>query len=114
MEQYHYILPFIQDELVFLLEFKGQLIAFLFSLPDHTQKPEVRNRFIIKTLATDPEYGGQGIASCLTALCIAQAQRLGFTQAIHALMFESNRSRSISQHYQQTLLRRYSLFSKPL
>ena len=114
--QYTQVLPYLKDELVLVAETKDQALGFIFALPDLAQqmRGETLDTFIIKTLATHPDYGGQGIASCLTALCIERARALGFKKAIHALMLETNRSRQISNHYEPQVLRRYQLFSKTL
>ncbi len=116
MAQYTQVLPYLKDDLVFIAETEGQAVGFIFALPDLAQKMrgEPLDTIIIKTLATHPDYAGQGIASCLGALCVEKAQSLGFRNAIHALMLESNRSRVISKHYEPKPLRRYRLFSKPL
>lgn len=116
MAQYQQVLAYLKPELVLLAEHRDKLIGYLFALPDHlqSQRGEQLDTFIIKTLATHPDYAGQGIASSLTALCLQHARKLGFSKAIHALMLVNNRSRAISKHYQQELLRRYSLYAKPL
>ncbi|MCA9838787.1 MAG: GNAT family N-acetyltransferase [Trueperaceae bacterium] len=114
--QYEQVLSYLIDELVLLAEHRGKLLGFLFALPDLAQKMrgEPVDTFIIKTLATHPDFSGQGIASCLSALSVERGKQLGFQKAIHALMLETNHSRTISKHYAPEPLRRYVLFAKEL
>lgn len=116
LAQYQQILPYVSPELVLMAEHEGELIAYLFALPDLAQKQrgETLDTFIIKTLVTHPKYTGQGIAGTLTALVMQRAKQLGFQNVIHALMISDNHSRKISSHYQQTELRRYTLFAKEI
>ena len=103
-------------ELVLLAEKDDQLVAYMFALPDLTQKQrgEALTSFIIKTIATHPELMGQGIAGTLTQKVMENAKALGFSNVIHALIFAENASLKISNKYSQENLRRYALYSKNL
>ncbi len=111
--QYEPLLCFLQPELILLAEHEGRAVGFLFALPDlaQAQRGEPMDTFIVKTVAALPGYAGLG--TLLVARSHEIAARLGFRRAIHALMHEGNKSRSISKHYSQPL-RRYALFAKPL
>jgi len=54
-----------------------------------------------------------GLGALLVERVQLAASEMGFGRAIHALMHESNSSRSISSHY-ATTMRRYTLFAKAL
>lgn len=111
--QYEPLLRFIQTELVLIAEHDKRAVGFLFALPDlsQAQRAKTMDTFIVKTIAALPEYPGLG--SLLVARSHEVGASLGFRHAIHALMHEDNKSRSISKHYSQTL-RRYALFAKQL
>ena len=42
------------------------------------------------------------------------ARALGYTRVIHALMHEDNRSLRLSEQYGTAVMRRYTLFARPL
>ncbi len=116
MAQYQQVLPFIKPGLILLAEQKGNLLSFMFALADlsQAQRSQVIDTFIIKTIATDPDFMGQGLAGTLTQLVMQKAQKLGFKNVIHALIYSDNASLNLSHKYAQTELRHYALFSKSL
>jgi GNAT superfamily N-acetyltransferase len=111
--QYEPLRPWIQPEPILLAEREDRPVGFLFALPDllQAQRGEKVDTFIVKTIAALPGYAGLG--SLLVARSHEIGAALGFRRVIHALMHETNKSRSISQHYSQPL-RRYALLAKPL
>jgi predicted N-acetyltransferase YhbS len=113
--QYQSLLPYIQPELVLIAEHNQNPVGFLFAIPDWLQKQreEVINTVIIKTVAILPKRIYAGLGNLLVAQCQQIAHKLGYTQAIHALMHDANPSRNLSNHY-ATTIRRYTLFSKKL
>jgi GNAT superfamily N-acetyltransferase len=92
------LLPFVRPELVLLAEVRGELVGFLFALPDALEARRTRSSrtLIIKTVAVHPTYSGIGLASALVDLTQQTARRLGFERVIHALMHDDNPSRRIS------------------
>lgn len=113
--QYSQICPYVQPELVLMAEQEGQLVGFLFAIPDllQTQRGEPINTVIIKTVAILPGRRYAGLGNVLVAQVQTIAHQLGYTRAIHALMHDGNTSRNLSDRYAQTI-RRYTLFSKRL
>lgn len=113
--QYAKVRPLVVPELTLMAEQKGQLVGFLFGLPDMAQKTrgEEISTFIIKTVAVRPGRSSAGLGSVLVNRAQARAHELGYRRAIHALMHESNRSLNISRHYGETI-RRYTLFKRSL
>ena len=90
-----------------LLAFNGdQLIGFLFCLPD--ANPQT---LIVKTLATCPEHRTVGLGTLLVAKAQQRAKEKGYTEAIHALQYESNSSLRISQRFNAHKFRTYGLMS---
>jgi GNAT superfamily N-acetyltransferase len=102
-------------EMVVLAEREGELVGFLFALPDfaQAQRGQKIDTVILKTLAVLPSLAGIGLGSLLTARIHTQAYHLGYRWAIHALMHVGNRSRRISAHTAQPF-RGYTLFARPL
>ncbi len=113
--QYEQIKKFVKPELLLIAEHEDRAVGFLFALPDVTQaqRGQAVDTFIVKTVAVLPEPDFVGLGSLLVASSHEIGASLGFTKAIHALMHEANKSRSISNHYSQQL-RRYALFGKAL
>ena len=90
-----------------LLAFKGEtLIGFLFCMPDFD--PSV---LIVKTLATCPAHRAAGLGTLLVAQAHQRAKENGYTEAIHALQYESNSSLRISQRFNAVRFRTYGLMS---
>ena len=112
---YEGIEPVLRPELVLLAEQGGRAVGFLFAVPDLAQARRGRDidTVIIKTVGVRPELMGQGLGSLLAARCRAEAHRLGYRRAIHALMHEENRSRRISGHTAE-VIRGYTLYARPL
>jgi GNAT superfamily N-acetyltransferase len=113
--QYLPVRPHVRPELVLLAERAGELVGFLFAVPDLLQARRGKpvDTVIFKTMAVHPGLRGLGLGSHLMAQAHDAARRLGFRRAIHALMHADNRSRRISDHTARTI-RRYTLFARPL
>jgi GNAT superfamily N-acetyltransferase len=107
-----YVIP----GLVLIAERAGQPVGMLFGLPDWLEghrAPRVTTA-ILKTVAVRPEYAGRGLVAALLARAMEAARALGYTRVIHALMHEDNRSLRLSEQYGTTVMRRYTLFARPL
>lgn len=113
--QYSPIQPYIDPELVLLAEHNGQLVGFLFALPDLLQanRSEPINTIIIKTVAVLPGRLYAGLGNLLVAQVQAIAHQRGYTRAIHALMHQANNSTNLSHRYAQTM-REYTLYAKKI
>ncbi len=113
--QYRPILPKLRPELALLAERQGRLAGFLFAVPDLFQalRGEPVDTVILKTAAVLPGREFAGLGNLLVARCHAAAAALGYRRAVHALMHESNESRSVSAHY-GTPFRGYTLYSRLL
>lgn len=105
--------PLLRPELVLLAERAGQLVGFVFGLPDmlEAKRGERVRTLIVKTVAVRPERACAGLGAVLVDQCQQAARRLGFTRAIHALMHDANPSRNIAARY-GSLMRRYTLYSR--
>ena len=115
IEQYRPILPLLRHELVLLAEQQGRLTGFLFAVPDLLQakRGQLIDTIVVKTVAVLPGREYAGLGNLLVARCHKIAAGLGFRRAIHALMHESNESRSLSAHYGHPF-RGYTLYSRNL
>jgi GNAT superfamily N-acetyltransferase len=115
LAQYAPIRPHLQPNLVLLAEWGGELIGYIFALPNllQGQSGQAVDTAIVKTMAVRPDYGGVGLGSLLMARCQKNIHAAGFTRAIHALFHEANRSGRISGHTAH-VIRRYTLFARPL
>ncbi len=113
--QYAPIRPYLRPELVLLAERRGELIGYLFGIPDllRARRGGPMDTVILKTMAVHPDHAGKGLGGLLMARCHEAARQAGFTRAIHALFHESNRSGRISGRTAR-VFRRYTLFARPL
>lgn len=115
LAQYTPIRPYMRPDLVLLAERGGDLVGFIFAIPNLLQAQSSRpmDTAIIKTMAVHPAHGGVGLGSLLMARCHQAARAAGFTRMIHALFHEANRSGRISGHTAR-VIRRYALFARTL
>ena len=115
LAHYHPVLPSVRPELVLLAERSGHPVGFLFAVPDMLQARPRQDiaTIIIKTVAVLSDRSHAGLGGLLVARVHEIARSLGYRQAIHALMHETNVSRNISRHYACTM-RRYALFARTL
>lgn len=109
------VLPFVRPELVLLAERDGDLVGFMFAVPDMLQarRGDAVDTVVLKTMAVHPDLAGRGLGGLLMDEVQRAAADLGFRRAIHALMHERSRSTKLSARYARTI-RRYTLFSRPL
>ncbi len=115
LAQYHGLRDVLPPELGVLAEHDEALVGFLLAVPDLSQKQRgvPVDTVILKTMAVHPDHGGAGLGGLMMARCQENAARLGFRRAIHALMYEANRSRRLSSRTAQ-VMRRYTLYACPL
>lgn len=111
IEQYASIKTLIDPRLVFLAEKDEEVVGFVFALPNLTDKDG--QTIIVKTLARLPERQFAGLGHLLLSKVQRQASDLGYRQAIHALMHQSNGSVALSNRYAR-IFRHYELFSRKL
>ncbi|MEO1146394.1 MAG: N-acetyltransferase [Cyanobacteria bacterium J06638_22] len=120
--QYAKIQPYVRPEFVLLAEQVverpdaqpiPELVGFLFAIPDwlEAQRGEALTTLIVKTVAVKPGRAYAGLGSYLVDQVQAIAHQQGYTRAIHALMYDQNPSRNISDRFAQTI-RRYALYGK--
>ena len=109
------IRPHLVPDVVLVAELDGKLVGFIYATPDLMEptRGQPQRTVILKSLAVHPAYAGKGLGSLLVDDCQQAARKLGFERAIHPLMHETNRSRSISARY-GTIIRRYTLYARPL
>lgn len=115
LAQYRVVAPYVRPELTLMAEREGELLGYLFGIPDlnQAQRGQEVDTFIVKTVAVLPERRAAGLGSVLVAESQRIALERGYRHAIHALMHQSNNSRNISAHYAQTM-RRYTLYQRRL
>ncbi len=115
LAQYRAVAPHVQAELTLMAEREGELLGYLFGIPDlnQGQRGEKIDTFIVKTVAALPSRRSAGLGSVLVAESHRIAYERGYRCAIHALMHESNKSRNISIHYSRTM-RHYTLYQQRL
>ena len=98
-----------------MLYLKGELIGYVFGIPDYTELGYKRKieTMILKTIAVSPVYNGKGMGYILINSLVEEAEKEGYENVIYALMHESNVSKNIGLQLGH-MLRRYTLFIKEL
>jgi hypothetical protein len=113
VEKYLPIKKFMDPRLVWIVEdVHKEIHAFIFCLPDHFDT--TRKTFIFKSMARKSDTQFRGITSYLSGKMIQQANALGYTAAIHAMMFQDNASVNISKNYAGEPYKSYTLYAIPL
>ncbi len=113
--------PLLRPELALIAERGGAPVGFLFAIPDYlrARRGDAVDTVVVKTIAVREEHEGlslrgMGLGSLLVARLFEAAHESGYRRAIGALMREDNVSRRISAHYDERVIRRYTLYSKDL
>lgn len=109
IQQYAAVKPLVQPQLVLLAESAGELVGFVFALPNVYDAQ--RETIIVKTLARLPQRELAGLGHLLLARVQQAAHQLGFKKAIHALMHQTNNSLSLSNRYAHKF-REYALLAR--
>ncbi len=89
---------------------EGQLVGFLFGMPDRSKKGGKPPTVILKTYAS----GVRGVGHLLADTYHRRAIDMGFEEVIHALMQEDNLSLKRSAQHKAVIFRRYALLGKVL
>ncbi|MFM8454184.1 MAG: hypothetical protein ACKOAD_04325 [Gammaproteobacteria bacterium] len=112
---YEKIIPYIEPKYFLLAEHKGELVGFIFAIPDLLQKQsgKIIDTLIVKTVAKKPGRQYAGLGNYLVHAIHQSAAIDGYKNIIHALMFDDNVSRVISQKSAETI-RKYALYGKSL
>jgi len=115
LAQYARLLPLVREELILLAELRGEMVAFLFALPDalESARGAPPRTAILKTVAARRGRAFAGLAHLLAARAAENALALGYRRAVHALMHEANGSRNWSAR-SGTVFRRYALLGRTL
>ncbi len=115
LSMYRPIREMLLPELVLLAEAEGELVGFVFGVPDLAQAQRGRpvDTVIVKTVAALPGRAWAGLGHLLVERCHLAAHKAGYRRAIHALMHESNKSMNLSARYGKPF-RRYALYARSL
>lgn len=115
LAQYRAVIPHVRPELVLLAEQAGRVVGYVFMFPDllEAKRGARVTTAIVKTLAVRPGRAFAGLGAWLLDRAHAEAHRLGFSRAVHAMMHEANVSRNLSART-AVILRRYLLLARPL
>ncbi|WP_428240301.1 N-acetyltransferase family protein [Gynuella sp.] len=115
LQQYQSVQAVVEPQLVLLAEQQGELLGYLFAIPDLNQarRGEVVDTCVLKTVAVLPGRRAAGLGAVLVAECHRIARDMGYRRVIHALMHASNKSKNLSSHYGQSI-REYTLYQYDL
>lgn len=113
--QYQSIRAGIDPRFVIIARTAGEAVGFVFGMPDFmAQRAGNEVALIVKTLAVKAERAYAGLGNWLVDECHLRAFESGYREAIHALQFDDNASRKITERFGGVVFRRYALLSKTL
>jgi GNAT superfamily N-acetyltransferase len=111
-EIYRPVQPLVRPEFVLIAEdAEGEGIGYVFAI-DNLYERQKRS-LVMKSAAVLPEQQGNGLGHLLLASVHQAAFERGYSEIIHALMSEGNRSTRILSHQSQPY-RSYRLFGRDL
>jgi L-amino acid N-acyltransferase YncA len=113
--RYRPLAPLICPDLVLLAERDEQPAGFVFAIPDllQAQRGVAVDTVVVKTVAVQPGRA-PGLGGVLVERCLEVAHDRGYHHAIAALMHEHNASRRGSARHAAQVIRRYTLYARPL
>jgi GNAT superfamily N-acetyltransferase len=112
---YQKVRSWIEPDFIRIAERDGRPCGFVFGIEDHEARARGEDpALIVKTLAVDPTAKCPGLGSLLVDELHRIGRQNGFTEAIHALQHEDNRSLKITDRHQGRAIRQYALYSKLL
>ncbi|MBT0955924.1 hypothetical protein IV417_00875 [Alphaproteobacteria bacterium KMM 3653] len=110
VQMYMPFVPMLRPEMVlFARDDTGALAGFLFGVPNYAEGPETKTA-ILKTYAGLARGVGRHLVHRFHTACADQ----GFTQVIHGLIHDDNRSAERSRQAGGEIFRRYALMGKRL
>jgi GNAT superfamily N-acetyltransferase len=113
--QYQSVRAGIDPLYVIIARCAGEAVGFVFGIPDFLAQREGRKAaLIVKTLAAKAERAYAGLGNWLVDECHRRAYEAGYREAIHALQFDDNTSRKITERFGGVVFRRYALMSKTI
>lgn len=110
LQMYLPVVPLMKKDLIFFAATaEGQLVGFLFGIPNYAEGPQTQT-VILKTYASLMPGAGRHLAHAFHA----SARALGYQAAIHALIHDDNLSALRSAVEGAHVFRRYALFGLQL
>lgn len=116
LELYRPVLSDVTADLIMLAEREDELVGFVFGYPDlnRARRGTKLDTVVLKTMARAPGREWAGLGSVLVSRYNRRVAEGGFRRVIHALMHESNVSRTMSTRRRARTFRRYALFARTL
>jgi hypothetical protein len=113
LARYSRLLPHVRPELVQVAEHRGNLVAFLFAVPDalESTRGAMPSTVILKTVAVRSGRIYAGLPHLMAARGATAAAGLGYRRAVHALMHNANSSLNWSALYGR-VFRRYAVLER--
>lgn len=112
-QQYQRVKSWINPRYALVATRYGEVVGFVFCLADHRSMPAGDAPvLIVKTLAVKADAAIAGLGNWLVDECHNRARHDGMNEAIHALQYDDNRSRAITNRFNGVTIRRYALFGK--
>jgi ribosomal protein S18 acetylase RimI-like enzyme len=108
IEKYRMLEFVASPEMTLLAEYKGQIIGYIFMIPDFLDPNSTR--CVLKTYCVHPHFRSIGLSSYMTRYFLKQMKQRGFEQCIIAYVINEG----VSQHmFNQSseVFREYSLYA---
>ena len=112
--RYRHLRSIVNPELVLIAEYDNHPVGFMLAFPDLANSNASSKTVIAKTIGRIKDDRLIGLGSRLMAECHARADKLGFSNMIHALYKDDNCSSAYSSIHDAQVFRQYAVYGKGL
>lgn len=114
LARYKPLLPLAVPDLILIAEFENQPVGFVMAVPDPANSNCTVKTAVVKTIGRIQDDRFRGLGRRLMAECHSRADKLGFTNLIHALYKDDNTSSVYSTMHDAQVFRQYTVYGKYL
>lgn len=114
LARYKPLLPLAVPDLILIAEYQNQPVGFVLAVPDPANSNCTVKTAVVKTIGRIQDDRFRGLGRRLMAECHSRADKLGFTNLIHALYKDDNTSSVYSTVHDARIFRKYTVYGKDL
>lgn len=114
LARYKPLLPLVVPDLILIAEYDQQPVGFVMAVPDPANSNCTVKTAVVKTIGRIQDDRFHGLGKRLMTECHTRADKLGFTNLIHALYKDDNSSSAYSTIHDAQVFRQYAVYGKTL
>lgn len=112
--RYRHLRSVVNPDLVLIAEYDNHPVGFMLAIPDLANSNSDTKTVVAKTIGRVKDDRLNGLGRRLMAECHARADKMGFTNMIHALYKDDNSSSTYSTMHGAHVFRKYAVYGKGL